>query len=62
MATVLESESAASEVCDNEWTIVKSKNGTKQAKVVVEDTDQSNNAFLLGLRFLARRIIWEIHL
>jgi hypothetical protein len=29
MATVLEFESAASEVCNNEWKIAKSKNGTK---------------------------------
>ena len=54
MVTVLESESAAREVCDKEWKIVKSKNGSKQAKVVVEDKDWSNNAFLIGLFFFGR--------
>uniref|UniRef100_A0A8K9XT66 Solute carrier family 37 member 1 n=1 Tax=Oncorhynchus mykiss TaxID=8022 RepID=A0A8K9XT66_ONCMY len=37
--------------CDKEWKIVKSKNGSKQAKVVVEDKDRSNNAFLIKLFF-----------
>lgn len=53
---LLESESAASEVCDNVWKIVKSKNGTKLATFVVEDKDRSSNAFLIGLRFLDKEI------
>ena len=32
MELFLESESVASEVCDNEWKIEISKNGTKRAK------------------------------
>jgi hypothetical protein len=49
-ATVLESESVTSGVCDNEWKLVKSKNGKqKRAKVVVEDKDRSNNVFIIGL-------------
>ena len=54
MATVLESKSTASKVCNNEWKIVTSKNGTKQAKVVVEDKDRSNKAFLIRLHFFGQ--------
>jgi hypothetical protein len=36
--------------------VEKSKNGTKLAKVIVEDKDGSNKAFSVGLRFLDKKI------